>query len=90
MKTLTLLACVALLGACSYLDSNIINGQSFPEEASVYRCSEYNGSVTGRFTNTTAMVDGCQCVHMGPELPGVVTVKSGDNCSMTWRSNVSR
>jgi hypothetical protein len=74
---------VFLLAGCS---SNIVNGQSFPPGANIYRCSEYDGSVSGRFTTTTAQVEGCQCMQMGEGLTGEVTIEAGDECRMTFKS----
>ena len=82
LKRISLLLSVGLLAACS--GGNIINGQSFPPEAAVYRCSEYDGSISGQFTNTTAQIEGCQCMQLGEELKGVVEIVAGDSCKMTF------
>lgn len=81
----TLFAFAALASAsCSLLDQNIVNGASYPEGASVYRCTQFDGSVSGTWTKTVAQVDGCQCLHLGAELSGPVTVKAGEECSITF------
>ncbi len=65
--------------------SNIVNGTSFPPGANVYRCSEFDGSVSGMLTNTQAQVEGCQCAQFGGPLTGEVTIEAGDSCKMTFK-----
>lgn len=72
---------IIIMAGCS---SNIINGQSFPDGAAVYRCTEYDGSIAGTWTNTSAQVEGCQCMQLGAELSGTVEIQAGEQCKMTF------
>ena len=73
-----------LLSGCASGET-IISGGAYPEGAAVYRCTEYDGSIQGRWTGANAQAEGCQCMQVGAELKGEVQIVAGDNCRMTFR-----
>lgn len=86
MRTIpVLLVALLLLTSCA---DNIVSGTSFPDDARVFRCSQYLGSVNGTFTATSARIDGCQCMQFGDgPLGGDVTITVSEGCKATFKAN---